>query len=69
MVEGVVSDLAQAKVPNIPKEMGVRAEWQLNKKGLAAKIGIAALIGGERAKPASVRDRPWGVRIKRATPR
>ncbi|HEY8593025.1 MAG TPA: hypothetical protein VIL42_09215 [Sphingomicrobium sp.] len=46
MVEGLVEDLAQAKIPNIPKEMGVRAEWQHNKKGLAAKIGIAAAIGG-----------------------
>ena len=46
MVEGIVTDLARAKVPNIPKEMGVRAEWEHNKKGLAAKIGIAAVIGG-----------------------
>jgi hypothetical protein len=46
MVEGLVTDLARAKVPNIPKEMGIRAEWQHNKKGLAAKIGIAAVVGG-----------------------
>ena len=46
MVEGLVEDLARAKIPNVPKEMGVRAEWQHNKKGLAAKIGIAAVIGG-----------------------
>jgi hypothetical protein len=46
MVEGLVEDLARAKIPNIPKEMGVRAEWKHNKKGLAAKIGIAAVIGG-----------------------
>ena len=46
MVEGLVEDLARAKIPNIPKEMGVRAEWRHNKRGLAAKVGIAALIGG-----------------------
>jgi hypothetical protein len=46
MVEGLVEDLARAKIPNIPKEMGGRAEWKHNKKGLAAKIGIAAVIGG-----------------------
>ncbi len=46
MVEGLVEDLARAKIPNIPKEMGVRAEWQHNKKGLAAKVGIAAAVGG-----------------------
>lgn len=46
MVEGLVEDLAHAKIPNIPKEMGVRAEWQHNKKGLATKMGIAAALGG-----------------------
>ena len=46
MVEGLVEDVARGKVPNIPKEMGVPAEWKHNKKGLAAKVGIAAAIGG-----------------------
>jgi hypothetical protein len=61
MVEGLAEDLARAKVPNIPKEMGFRAEWQHNKKGLAAKIGIAAAIGGglyalRRRRKARARD-------------
>ncbi|MBA3511954.1 hypothetical protein [Sphingomonas sp.] len=46
MVEGLVDDLARGKVPNIPKEMGVPAEWKHNKTGLAKKIGVAAVIGG-----------------------
>ena len=46
MVEGLVEDLARARVPNIPKEMGVPAEWRHNKTGLAKKVGVAALIGG-----------------------
>ena len=46
MVEGIAQDLARAKIPNIPKEMGIRAEWQHNKTGLVKKIGVAALIGG-----------------------
>ena len=46
MVEGLVEDLARGKVPNIPKEMGVPAEWRHNKTGLIKKIGVAALIGG-----------------------
>jgi hypothetical protein len=46
MVEGLVEDLAHAKIPNIPKEMGVPAEWKHNKSGLAKKVAIAALIGG-----------------------
>ena len=46
MVEGLVEDVARGKLPNIPKEMGVPAEWKHNKTGLAKKIGVAALIGG-----------------------
>jgi hypothetical protein len=46
MAEGLVEDLARGKVPNIPKEMGVPAEWRHNKTGLVKKIGVAALIGG-----------------------
>jgi hypothetical protein len=46
MAEGLVEDLARGKLPNIPKEMGVPAEWRHNKTGLAKKIGVAALIGG-----------------------
>jgi hypothetical protein len=42
VVEGIVSDLAHAKIPNIPAEMGVRAEWQHNKKGLATKVAVTA---------------------------
>jgi len=29
-------------VPNIPAEMGVRAEWAHNKKGLATKVVVVA---------------------------
>jgi hypothetical protein len=46
MVEGLVEDVARGKLPNIPKEMGIPAEWKHNKTGLMKKIGIAALIGG-----------------------
>jgi hypothetical protein len=45
MVEGLVEDLARAKVPNIPKEMGIGAAWKYNKKGLAIAGGTAAVIG------------------------
>ena len=46
MAEGLVEDIARGKVPNIPKEMGVPAEWRHNKTGLAKKIGVVAVIGG-----------------------
>jgi hypothetical protein len=46
VVEGIVHDLSRGKVPNIPGEMGVRAEWEHNKKGLAVKLGIATAATG-----------------------
>lgn len=45
MVEGLVDDLAHARIPNIPKEMGVPAEWKHNKTGLVRKVTVAAVIG------------------------
>jgi len=45
VVEGIGQDLARAQVPNIPAEMGAKAEWQHNKKGLATKIAVTVGIG------------------------
>jgi hypothetical protein len=45
VVEGVVADLAHGKVPNVPAEMGARAEWRHNKRGFAAKTGILLALG------------------------
>jgi hypothetical protein len=49
VVEGVVDDLAHARIPNIPAEMGIRSELQYNKRGFARKMavigGIAAAVG------------------------
>jgi hypothetical protein len=44
VVEGVVEDLAHGKVPNIPAEMGARAEWRHNKTGFAIKTGAALAV-------------------------
>jgi hypothetical protein len=49
VVEGVVQDLARAKIPNIPAEMGARAEWKHNKKGLVTKIAVMARSASRRA--------------------
>ena len=46
MVEGLVEDVARARVPNLVKEMGIRAEWRHNKKGLAIKVGTVAVLAG-----------------------
>jgi hypothetical protein len=40
VVEGVIQDLGHGKVPNVPAEMGIRAEWAHNKTGLAKKVGV-----------------------------
>ena len=45
VVEGIVDDLAHGHVPNILGEMGIKSEWQHNKKGLATKVAIAGAIG------------------------
>ena len=44
VVEGVVQDLARAKIPNIPAEMGIRSEWRHNKKGLIKKLAVTAAV-------------------------
>jgi hypothetical protein len=58
MVEGILQDVARAKVPNIPAEMGARAEWQHNKTGFFIKsavvlgltAGAVVLIASRRGK-------------------
>jgi hypothetical protein len=45
VVEGIVEDLAHGHVPNILGEMGLKSEWEHNKKGLATKVAIAGAIG------------------------
>jgi hypothetical protein len=45
VVEGVVEDLAAGRVPNIPGEMGARAEWRHNPGGLVLKAGTGILLG------------------------
>jgi|KBSMisStandDraft_5_1062788.scaffolds.fasta_scaffold155263_2 hypothetical protein len=40
MVEGMVTDLATGKVPNLWKELGYNAEWKYNRKGLITKLAI-----------------------------
>jgi hypothetical protein len=45
VVEAIVSDLAKGIVPNIPREMGIRAEWRHNRAGLVAKASVAIGVG------------------------
>ncbi len=46
MVEGVIEDLKSGHIPNIYKEMGLKAEWKHNKIGFLKRVVIpTALIG------------------------
>jgi len=46
MVEGIVQDVAGGKVPNVLAEMGIKAEFQHNKAGLAKKVAIGTVVAG-----------------------
>lgn len=67
VVEGVVDDLAHARVPNIPGEMGIRSELQFNKRGFAKKAAVVTTLSavaialivrgrGDRSTPVVVPD-------------
>src|SRR3954470_7178240 len=43
VVEDVLGDLAQGRVPNIPKEMGIKSELKYNPAGFARKVAITAV--------------------------
>ena len=43
VVEDLLSDLAQLRVPNIPKEMGLKSELKYNPAGLAKKAIVAGV--------------------------
>jgi hypothetical protein len=44
VVEGLVDDFARGKMPNVPKEMGIRSEIQHNPSGLAQKVIVAGSV-------------------------
>lgn len=43
MVEGLLEDVAHLRIPNIPKEMGLKSEFKYNRAGVVKK---AAIVGG-----------------------
>ncbi len=54
VVEGVIEDLGRGRIPNVPAEMGIRAEWQHNKRGFFIK---SALVLGAVGAVAIIRSR------------
>ena len=49
MVEGLADDLARGHLPNIPGEMGLRAEWRHNKDGLVRKAAVVVAVASVAA--------------------
>ena len=43
-VEGVLEDLRRGHVPNIPGELGWRAEWKHNRQGLITRVLISTAL-------------------------
>jgi hypothetical protein len=43
VVEDVASDLAQMRVPNLVKEMGLKSEWEYNRNGLITKVAVGTI--------------------------
>lgn len=46
VVEGVLADLGQGRVPNLVEELGLRAAWKHDRPALLRRAGSTALIGG-----------------------
>jgi hypothetical protein len=44
VVEGILGDLAHARVPNIPGELGCKAVWKHNRKGFVAQFLTTAVV-------------------------
>lgn len=43
-VEGILEDLGRGHVPNLPGELGWKAEWQHNRQGLIARVAAGAVL-------------------------
>lgn len=46
VVEGIISDLAHGRVPNIFAEKGWNADWKHNRTGLIKRLAITAAVTG-----------------------
>lgn len=44
--EGLLSDLAQGRIPNVLAEMGAGAEWRYNRAGFVRKALLASAVVG-----------------------
>jgi hypothetical protein len=44
VVEGILGDLVHGHIPNIPAELGCKAMWQHNRKGLVKQVVLGSVI-------------------------
>lgn len=44
VVEGLIDDLGRGRVPNVPGEMGLRAETAHNRSGLLTKVAVSGAV-------------------------
>lgn len=43
VIEEIVIDLAHLRIPNLPKEMGLKSELKYNRKGVAKKLAVVGV--------------------------
>ena len=43
-VEGVLEDLGRGHVPNVPGELGWKAEWKHNRQNLVTRIVVGVVL-------------------------
>ncbi|GAB3939731.1 hypothetical protein GCM10028805_00580 [Spirosoma harenae] len=58
MVEGLIDDFKQGRIPNIFAEKGMKAEWKYNRKGLIQQAVIGAVVATVVFKLLSGKKRP-----------
>ncbi len=46
MIEGILCDIKKGHLPNLFKELGLRAEWKHNKKSFISKSIVASVVIG-----------------------
>jgi hypothetical protein len=46
VVEGIIDDVKQGRIPNIFAEKGMKADWKYNRQGLLQQAVIGAVIAG-----------------------
>ncbi len=44
MVEGILQDLSHGRIPNIPEELGWKAEWKYNRKNLVRRLVVGTVL-------------------------